>query len=379
MQFLDFSHNPMLVVFACAVAFVAGFTGLTLTRNLSEKTESQRKVAIALAAVSLGGGIWSMHFVAMLGLQLPILFYYDAAITLASALLAILIVGMALIVLHFLERTPFAILASGALVGVGVLAMHYVGMAGLRLCRAVYSLPGVALSSIVATALCMLAVWVAYQHRNNRNILLATLCFGVAVSSVHFLAMAGTGFVEIPTTTDFGPAMNNEVLAIGVILSSFVIFGACIWVSTTYLVKSGPIGVAQTIAGSDPRTDPQIAELSALQIPCERDSRKVFVAPSEVAFVRADGHYTQIYTAADRLFCAWPITEATKRLLPAGFLQTHRSYLVNPRQVSRFERTKDKGRCTFKVADLPPVPVSRSKLKDIQHVLSSEPGATGAA
>ena len=233
MQFLDFSHNPMLVVFACAVAFVAGFTGLTLTRNLSEKTESQRKVAIALAAVSLGGGIWSMHFVAMLGLQLPILFYYDAAITLASALLAILIVGMALIVLHFLERTPFAILASGALVGVGVLAMHYVGMAGLRLCRAVYSLPGVALSSIVATALCMLAVWVAYQHRNNRNILLATLCFGVAVSSVHFLAMAGTGFVEIPTTTDFGPAMNNEVLAIGVILSSFVIFGACIWVSTT--------------------------------------------------------------------------------------------------------------------------------------------------
>ena len=241
MQFLDFSHNPMLVVFACAVAFVAGFTGLTLTRNLSEKTESQRKVAIALAAVSLGGGIWSMHFVAMLGLQLPILFYYDAAITLASALLAILIVGMALIVLHFLERTPFAILASGALVGVGVLAMHYVGMAGLRLCRAVYSLPGVALSSIVATALCMLAVWVAYQHRNNRNILLATLCFGVAVSSVHFLAMAGTGFVEIPTTTDFGPAMNNEVLAIGVILSSFVFFGACSWFSTTYLVKSGPI------------------------------------------------------------------------------------------------------------------------------------------
>ncbi|MEL7414913.1 MAG: LytTR family DNA-binding domain-containing protein, partial [Pseudomonadota bacterium] len=113
-------------------------------------------------------------------------------------------------------------------------------------------------------------------------------------------------------------------------------------------------------------------------IPCERDSRKIFVSPGEVAFVRADGHYTQVYTPQDRLFCAWPITEATKRLLPAGFLQTHRSYLVNPSQVSRFERSKDKGRCTFKEADLPPVPVSRSKLKDIQRTFSDTSGATGA-
>ncbi|MEO1540145.1 MAG: MHYT domain-containing protein [Pseudomonadota bacterium] len=379
MEFLDVSHDPLLVAFACAVAFVAGFTGLTLTRSLSDKSERQRKIAITLAAISLGGGIWSMHFVAMLGLQLPILFYYDAAITLASALLAILIVGMALIVLHFLERTTMAILASGALVGVGVLAMHYVGMAGLKLCRAVYTLPGVALSSVAAILLCMLAVWVAYQRRNNRNILLATLCFGVAVASVHFLAMAGTGFVQVPGSSDFGPTMSNEVLAIGVILSSFVIFGACIWVSTTYLTGGGSGGGEEF--GVEPVEEPIAAapsDVIALQIPCERDSRKIFVSPGEVAFVRADGHYTQIYTPRDRLFCAWPITEATKRLLPAGFLQTHRSYLVNPSQVSRFERSKDKGRCTFKEADLPPVPVSRSKLKDIQRTFSDTSGATGA-
>jgi len=275
MEFLDVSHDPLLVAFACAVAFVAGFTGLTLTRSLSDKSERQRKIAITLAAISLGGGIWSMHFVAMLGLQLPILFYYDAAITLASALLAILIVGMALIVLHFLERTTMAILASGALVGVGVLAMHYVGMAGLKLCRAVYTLPGVALSSVAAILLCMLAVWVAYQRRNNRNILLATLCFGVAVASVHFLAMAGTGFVQVPGSTDFGPTMSNEVLAIGVILSSFVIFGACIWVSTTYLTGGGSGGGQEL--GLEPAEEPIAAapsDVIALQIPCERTAAR---------------------------------------------------------------------------------------------------------
>ena len=94
--------------------------------------------------------------------------------------------------------------------------------------------------------------------------------------------------------------------------------------------------------------------------------------------MRADGHYTQIYTASERLFCAWPITEASKRLLPAGFLQTHRSYLVNPSRVARFERSKDKGRCLFDGNDLPPAPVSRSKLKAIQDALASQVGAVRA-
>ena len=101
MTTLEFSHNSGLVVVSFLIALVAGFTGLTLTKDLSQKSFSQRKIAVSLASVALGGGIWSMHFVAMLGLQMPVLFYYDAAITLASALLAILIVGVALGLLHF--------------------------------------------------------------------------------------------------------------------------------------------------------------------------------------------------------------------------------------------------------------------------------------
>lgn len=374
MEMLDFSHNPVLVVMSCVMAIVAGFTGLSLTRNMAEKTASQRKIAISLAAVALGGGIWSMHFVAMLGLRLPIPYYYDAAITLASALIAILIVGCALILLHFTERTTRIILLAGAIVGLGVLVMHYVGMAGLQLCRAVYSLPGIALSSCVAIALCILAVWVAYQRRTNLHILLATVCFGLAVSSVHFLAMAGTNFVAVPQPGDFGPALSNETLAIGVILSAFVIFGAFLWVSTTYLEAT------DTSAPEDAehRVDTPQPTQAALQIPCEREGAKVYIAPRDVAFVRADGHYTQVYTPGDRLFCVWTITEATKRLLKAGFVQTHRSYLVNPGMVARFERTKDKGRCTFANEELPPVPVSRSKLKDIQMLLSDQSGATRA-
>lgn len=373
MPILEFSHDPILVVMSCAMALVAGFTGLSLTRNMAAKSIAQRKIAISLASIALGGGIWSMHFVAMLGLQMPIPFYYDAAITLASALIAILIVGCALILLHFTERSTAMILMAGAVVGLGVLVMHYVGMAGLELCRAVYTVPGVALSSAVAVLLCMLAVWVAYQRRSNLHIFLATLCFGVAVSSVHFLAMSGTNFVAVPQPGDFGPAMSNETLAVGVILSGFVIFGAFLWVGTTYLEGPAPTSISEDA----PVGQAQPLE-ATLQIPCEREGTKIFIAPRDVAFVRADGHYTQIYTGKDRLFCVWPITEATKRLLAVGFVQTHRSYLVNPGKVSRFERGKDKGRCMFTDAGLPPVPVSRSKLKDIEALLSGGAGAIGA-
>jgi len=64
------------------------------------------------------------------------------------------------------------IVMAGAIVGVGILVMHYVGMAGLELCRAIYTPTGVIMSSIAALALCILAFWVAYGRRTNRNILL---------------------------------------------------------------------------------------------------------------------------------------------------------------------------------------------------------------
>ncbi|MCH2095433.1 MAG: LytTR family transcriptional regulator DNA-binding domain-containing protein [Rhodobacteraceae bacterium] len=371
MQFVDVSHNGFLVAMSCVVALVAGFTGLSMTRNLAAKPVFEKKVSVALASIALGGGIWAMHFVAMLGLQMPILFYYDAAITLVSALAAILIVGSALILLHFTERTPLTIAAAGGIVGLGVLVMHYIGMAGLELCRAVYTPLGVILATCAAIVLCILAFGVAYGQRSNRHIIFGTLGFSAAVCAVHFFAMAGTSFVAVPSASEFGPLMSNETLALGVICFSFTIFGAFLWVGVTYL--PAPDENETAVLAQE-----NIEPVSWLQIPCERDGGKVFVSASDVLFVRADGHYTQVYTGTDRLFCAWPVTEAAKRLLPEGFLQTHRSYLVNPAHVIRFERMKDKGRCLFAGDHLPPAPVSRSNLKATQAALAAQAGASRA-
>ncbi|MEL6523795.1 MAG: MHYT domain-containing protein [Pseudomonadota bacterium] len=373
MEFLATSHNTVLVLASFVVALAAGFTGLTLTKDLARQTVAQRKLAVSLGAIALGGGIWSMHFVAMLGLELPILFYYDAALTLASALVAILLVGCALIVLHFFPRRKETIALAGSIVGIGILAMHYLGMAGLQLCRAVYTLPGLAIAVVSAIGLSIAAFWVAYGLGKSRRVVLGTCCFGAAVFAVHFVAMFGTRFVAVPGLNQFGPVISNQSLAIAVILSSFLIFGAFLWAGVTYLVPAPAVSSEPANIEVEPEESavPVQADPVPTRIPCEKDGRKVFIAPVDVAFIRADGHYTQVYTTDGRLFCVWPITEATKRLEPKGFVKVHRSYLINPDQVASFERSKDNGKCTFRVDSLPDVPVSRSNLKSVQTVLGA--------
>lgn len=371
MVFLDPPHNMLLVFASLCVAMIAGFTGLSLTQGLSHKSLLQKKVSIALAAIALGGGIWSMHFVAMLGMQLPIQFYYDAVITLTSALVAILVVGLALLILHFRPRTSVTLTLAGAIVGIGILAMHYIGMAGLELCRAVYTPAGLAIACIASCVLSIAAFRVAYGKRNHRTILLGTLCFGISVFAVHFVAVAGTDFIPTATQTEVGPLIGNEVLAIGVVLSSFVLCSAFLLTGVTFLGSARPMAIqpAADAPIDTPVNQPPEPRPAAPKIPYEYDGGTRFLDLSSVVAIRAEGHYTHIYTDKGKFFCAWSITEAEKRLSKTPLLKSHRSYLINPAHVSRFERLKDNGVCHFDLPHLPKVPISRTRLKPVREAL----------
>ncbi|CUH63535.1 CO-responsive transcriptional regulator RcoM [Thalassovita gelatinovora] len=369
MQFLDFSHNPLLVFASLFVAMMSGFTGLSLTKGLSGRSVAQRKVLIALAAIALGGGIWSMHFVAMLGLQLPILFYYDAAVTLASALIAILATGIALLILHFHPRTRTTLVLAGGIVGLGVVAMHYLGMSAMQLCRAVYSPLGIVLAITSSTGLNIAAFAIAYGRRTQRNLVLGTLFFGCSVFSVHFIAISGTSFIAAPVTNEVGPLISNEIMAIGVVLSSFVLCGAFLLTGVTFLAPAQPQASAPE-KPEDTQAQPEpVANVANKRIPYEQDGRTHFVDQQSVAVIRAEGRYTYLYTANAKLFCVWSITEAEKRLDAGVFIKTHRSYLLNPAFVTGFERLKDSGVCHLELANLTKVPVSRSRLHAVRDVL----------
>jgi diguanylate cyclase len=371
---LDFSHNAWLVVASFAIALMAGFTGLSMARGLSRVPPGERKLRVAMSAVVLGGGIWSMHFVAMLGLQLPIPFYYDPLVTLISALLGILVVGLGLILLHFRRRTPATITGAGLIVGIGILGMHYTGMAGMQACRAEYTPGGIALSVTTSLALATLAVWIAYGERTRRNVLLGTLCFATAVVALHYIAIWNTRFLEAPLA-EFDLMIGNEALAMVVTLAAFVICGAFLLAGATFFPDAAeaealPAAAPPPPPAPDPGPGTGDAGRSFRQIPYEREGRTLFAEPASIAAFRAEGHYTILYRGAEKVFCPWSISEAEKRLDGTAFVRVHRSYLVNPAHVTGFERRKDTGVIYFDgVAALGKVPVARSRLTEVRDLL----------
>ncbi|NDW52421.1 carbon monoxide dehydrogenase [Aliiroseovarius sp. PrR006] len=358
---------------------MASFTGLSLTRGASKLKVAQRKVTVAMAAIALGVGVWAMHFVAMLGLQLPILFYYDALITLASALIAILIMGVALLILHFRERTTTNVTIAGAIVGLGIPVMHYVGMYGIQLCRATYTLKGLLTAVAISLALSIAAIWIAYGKRDRMNIVIGTIGFSTAVVAMHFVAISGTSFWEVVGETSIGPLVRNEALAIMVLLISFLICGAFLLSGITFMHSAPQAAASRPLVAPSEMTegmsDEDVFERPSfagamVNVPYEQDGQTLFVDGNAVAFIQAEGHYTVLYADDKKLFCPWSISEAESRLPSPYFIRSHRSYLINPALVSRFERKKDNGICHFDLngAQLT-APVSRTKLATVRAAL----------
>ncbi|NDW07107.1 carbon monoxide dehydrogenase [Jiella sp. 40Bstr34] len=398
---------------------MASFTGLSLTHGIGTLPSPQRKLAVAMAAVALGGGIWSMHFVAMLGLQLPVLFYYDALTTLISALVAILMIGTALLLMHFRVRTAVSITGAGVIVGLGIAAMHYIGMSGMQLCGTVYSPVGLALAWGSSIALGVLSFWVIYGDRSRRSIVFGTLCLGFSVFTVHFVAMGGTGFLAEAGGSAEGPLLDNATLAMIVTLAAFVICGAFLLTGVTFLpaeqtstaavadAPSPPLppfqSAPETRSAAHASASPMAAETPsdaaaaaaaaaaaiaavaaeperpqapspvpqpAVPVPYEKDGRTIFVDRSSIAAIRAEGHYTILYVGGQQFFCPWSISEAETRLADPNFIRAHRSYLINVGHVTGFERHKDNGICFFeKTVSLGKVTVSRSRLPAVRHAL----------
>lgn len=379
---LDYSHNHLFVLASLMIALIAGFSGLSLLQGASQMTVPVRKIVVSIAAVILGSGIWSMHFVAMLGLELPVAYYFDPLITLISALTAILFMGLALLIVHFGTRTRAKIMLAGVIMGSGIAAMHYIGMSGMELCVPSYTVPQVVMAFAASIALSMASFQVSYGHRSARNIVLGTFGFGIAVFAVHFIAMAGTGFTQSAAHTTFVPPMSRGVLAFGVTLSAFVLSGSFLLSGVTFATRLGGSQEAGAVS-SGPDLEPadeivpvavahgeEAVQLSECRIPYESDSRTHFINPSSVSAIRAEGHYTVLYSGESKLFCPWSISEAETRIGAGPFVRTHRSYLVNLDHVTSFERKKDNGVCYFEQTPaLPKVPVSRSRLADVRNRL----------
>ncbi len=372
-----FTYNYGLVALSVVISMMSAFTGLSLTQGLSAVSLGARQVRIVMAAIALGGGIWSMHFVAMLAMRFGVPVFYEVIETVASALIAILLAGLALLILHFVRRTRAAIATAGTILGLGIVCMHYVGLSGIEGCAPVYRPWGIAVSGLLAVAMGVAAIQIAYGKRTGRNILLATLVFGASVAVVHFSAMATTRFVAVAAAASSVPVLENAQVAIIVLLSAFVISGAFLVSGATFFNREAGLALIQPptalpLVQPAERPNPvatPVVTPEPQRLPYERDGKTYLVAFDKVAAIQSEGHYTTAHLGHAAVFCPWSITQA-EAAVPPGFIRVHRQWLVNMALVQGFERTKDNGFCL-----LPPggplerVPVSRAKVAAVRDAL----------
>jgi diguanylate cyclase (GGDEF)-like protein len=194
------SYSPSLVFISLCVAILASYTALDLAARIATARGRTVYLWMSGGALAMGFGVWSMHFIGMLALELPLDLGYDLGLTLWSLLVAILSSGFALWVVSQ-PRLPALQLMFGALVmGAGISAMHYSGMAALRMQPGIdYDPTLVALSLVIAVGASAAALSIAFRLRRHTPYVHlvragASIIMGLAIVGMHYTGMAAANF-----------------------------------------------------------------------------------------------------------------------------------------------------------------------------------------
>ncbi len=197
-------YDSVLVVVSIVIAIFASYAFLLVSQHISANPPSRTKhLWTILGGVCLGAGIWTMHFVGMLAFVLPCSNNFSVTVTLLSTIPGILASTFAINIISRRALSVPKLLISGVLIGAGISAMHYSGMAAWRLNGLIrYDFKLFLLSILLAIALATLALWIKFHVRlgrarwNTWATLVSAAVIGLTVSAMHYTVMAAAYFVR---------------------------------------------------------------------------------------------------------------------------------------------------------------------------------------
>jgi diguanylate cyclase (GGDEF)-like protein/PAS domain S-box-containing protein len=216
-------HDLRLVGLAAVICALASFTAITLLHHVRRSTGHMRVAWLVVSAMSTGFGIWATHFIAMLAFSPGLPSAYNIVLTALSLVAAIVLTGTGLAVAVTVDFAAAAWIG-GAMVGGGIAAMHYLGMAAFEIQGRLVWDPALVVASIVLGGLIgAIALPVGLRGDGLKWKILGALLLTVAICSHHFTAMGAVSIVPDPTV-EFSPsALPAGLLAIAVALASFAI------------------------------------------------------------------------------------------------------------------------------------------------------------
>ena len=221
------THNTALVVLSVLIATAGSYAALDLAGRIRASSGLTCHAWLATAALAMGGGIWSMHFVAMLAFNMPGMEVgYDLGLTLLSLIAPILVTAVAFHVVNRRKSGLVLRLSSGLFMGAGIVAMHYTGMAAMRMpADLTYDYMWVAASLVIAVAASTVALWLAFQGSALTGKIGGSVAMGLAISGMHYSAMRGAIFYchNSADVSQSHAGLGQTALALAVAATTFLI------------------------------------------------------------------------------------------------------------------------------------------------------------
>jgi diguanylate cyclase (GGDEF)-like protein len=219
------THDLRLVLLAALVCTLSAFSGIGLLARARSTQGRPRLIWLSVAAIAVGFGIWSTHFIGMLALDAGFQLGYDPLITAVSLAIAIIGCGLGFFMATNGNGRSDHLLA-GAIVGLGITGMHYTGMAALVMGGEILWDNGLVVASVLLGAtLGALALMFGATSSNKKHKVAAVVLLTLAICSMHFTAMGAADFSNCFAVTTIGD-MSPGQISLNIGLASILILAA---------------------------------------------------------------------------------------------------------------------------------------------------------
>jgi len=230
---LAIEHDRRLVALAFVICVLASGVTISLFRRAQATEGRARSVWLGLCAAAGGCGIWATHFIAMLAYEPDVGASYNLGLTILSLIFAAIITGLGFTV-ALRDGSRRAATTGGAVVGIGIAAMHYTGMLALELPgRITWSLDFVFVSLSLSGLFGALAFLIASRRDNFWHSSVAAVLLAAAILSLHFTAMAGMVFIPDPTRVVDAMSLSPTSLSLVVAGAAAIVLGMCLVAALT--------------------------------------------------------------------------------------------------------------------------------------------------
>jgi diguanylate cyclase (GGDEF)-like protein/PAS domain S-box-containing protein len=225
---LTTEHDLRLVALAGAICLLASTVAISLFHRAQATQGRAQLVWISLNAAAGACGIWATHFIAMLAFDPGVGAGYDFGLTVLSLIFAVVITGVGFSI-ALLDFSEWDAAMGGAVVGVGIAAMHYTGMLALEIPdRISWSYDLVMASIVFGAAFGSLALLVAAMRDDLAHMLTAAALLAIAILSLHFTAMGAAVLTPDPTLVIGAGLLSADSLSLVVAGAAAIILGMCL-------------------------------------------------------------------------------------------------------------------------------------------------------